>query len=441
MERFDGDIYVVSEDFRLQYVNRPLAEKLGRHADGERCYAALHKRQAICPFCVHEQVFNGETVRFEIKNPENNRWYYSVNTPIHHVDRSISLLAMVTDIHDRKAAELSLRDNERQLRRRNTVLRNTVAERSNFGNLVGKSSAMQEVYEQIINAAATDATVVIYGEPGTGKELVAHAIHDMSLRHRQRFVPVHCGAIPEGLIESEFFGYVKGAFSGAAGDKQGYVDYADNGTLFMDEVGEISPHMQVKLLRVIEGGGDMPVGSNQVKTVDMRIIAAANRNMQSRMDRQLMRKDFFYRIHILPIYLPPLRNRKSDLPLLINHFMTLYGNKRNVPPMTAKMMQRLMDYDWPGNVRELQNVVIRYCHSGKIDLLESLRSPFAPPAPEETVDSPDGRTLRAVMAGYEKKVIEGVLNQQRWHRGKAAQRLGVDRKTLFSKMKRHGLLS
>ena len=438
VEGFDGLIYVVSDDFKLQYVNTQLHEKVRRQAIGQPCYQVLHNRESICPFCVHEQVFNGETVRFEIKNPRDNTWYYSVNSPLHHVDRSISLLAMVTDIQARKTAELSLKKNEDQLRRQNIVLRSTMTERSKFGSIVGKSEAMQDVYEHIINAAATDATVVIYGEPGTGKELVAHAIHDMSLRHRERFVPVHCGAMPENLIESEFFGYLKGAFSGAGSDKQGYVDFAHKGTLFMDEIGEISPHMQVKLLRVIEGGGYTPVGSNQVKHSDIRIIAATNRDMKERMESQMMRRDFFYRIHILPIYLPPLRNRKADLPLLIDHFMMLYGGKKNLPPITGRLMDRLMDYDWPGNVRELQNVVIRYCHSQKIELMETLTSPFEAPVADDLTTSTVGGTLRSMMDAYEKKVIGEVLNSNQWHRSNAARQLGIDRKTLFTKMKRHG---
>jgi PAS domain S-box-containing protein len=439
VESVDGLIYAVAEDFSIQFMNEQLIRKVGRNAVGQRCHEVLHKRAMVCPFCVHEQVFKGETVCFEVKNPADDHWYHSVNTPIRHVDQSISLLAMVTDIHARKTAELSLKKNEYQLRRQNTLLRSKITERSKFGSLVGKSEPMQAVYEQIINAAATDATVIIYGEPGTGKELVAHAIHDMSLRHRERFVPVHCGAIPENLIESEFFGYVRGAFSGAGADKQGYVDYAHKGTLFMDEIGEISPHMQVKLLRVIEGGGYTPVGSNQVRHADIRIIAATNRDMQERMDNQTIRRDFFYRIHILPIYLPPLKHRKTDLPLLIDHFMMLYGGKKNLPPIPGRMIDKLMDHDWPGNVRELQNVIIRYCHSQKIELMESLAPPLEGPVVGADMLSGHTGNLRSRLDAYEKKMIEQALDNNRWHRSKVARLLGIDRKTLFTKMKRYGL--
>lgn len=439
VDSFDGLIYVVSEDFRLQYMNSQLTGIVGSEALGSRCHETLHHRATICPFCVHAQVLGGETASFEIINPVDKRWYYSVNAPIHHVDASISMLAMITDIHARKTAEREHQENERRLRRQNTLLRTTISERKKFGSLVGQSKAMQAVYEQIVSAAATDATVIIYGEPGTGKELVAHAIHDMSLRHRQRFVPVHCGAIPENLIESEFFGYVRGAFSGASMDRQGYVDFADKGTLFMDEIGEISPHMQVKLLRVIEGGGYTPVGSNQVKHADMRIIAATNRDIQERMRNRQMRKDFFYRIHILPIHLPPLKKRLDDLPLLIDHFLLLYGGKKNLPPIGQRELDAMMAHDWPGNVRELQNVIIRYCHSQKIELMGDSVSPLEPSLPAEPIVPGSGTGLRDLVDAFEKRVIERTLKENRWHRSNAARSLRIDRKTLFAKMKRHGL--
>ena len=440
VESVDGLIYLVSESFLIAYMNEQLKNKVGHDAIGQRCYEVLHQRSSTCPFCVHDQVLSGKTVRFEVKNPIDGHWYYSVNTPINQADQSISHLSVVTDIHARKIAELSHKKNERQLRRQNTLLRSKIAQRSKFGNLVGQSNPMQAVYEEIINAASSDATVIIYGEPGTGKELVAHAIHDMSERRQERFVPVHCGAIPENLIESEFFGYLKGAFSGAGADKQGYIDFAHQGTLFLDEIGEIGPHMQVKLLRVIEGGGYTPIGSNQIRQSDIRIIAATNRDMKERMESQRMRKDFFYRIHILPIYLPPLKQRLDDLPLLIDHFMRLYGGKKNLPPISERMMAQLMAYDWPGNVRELQNVIIRYCHSQKIELMETTMPPADATQPVPVDAEPLQGSLRSMIDAYEKKLIEQALNQNRWHRSKVAGLLGMDRKTLFTKMKRHGLL-
>lgn len=443
LDAFEGQIYVSNKSYRLTYANEQLTSKIDPQAIGQYCYKAIHGRKSPCPFCVIDQVTAGQKVRFEVKNPRDQHWYYSMNAPIRHVDGSISLLAMITDINDRKNAEQALRESEIHLLQENIILRTQIKERKKFGNIVGQSTAMQQVYEHILNAGATDATAILFGEPGTGKELVAQAIHDMSERRNKRFVPVHCGAIPENLIESEFFGYKKGAFSGALTDKPGYLEYADGGTLFLDEVGEISPHLQVKLLRVLEGGGYTPVGDNQNKTTNVRIIAATNRDLQLLVKNGLMREDFFYRIHILPIHLPPLRERKGDLPLLIQHFMDLYTGKRNVTPLTAKLMEKLHHYDWPGNVRELQNVIIRYCNQKSIDLTGASPRPEAPP---DQMSYPDAtglgpRNLNEMLAKYEKLLILTTLNQNQWHRQKVATALSIDRKTLFNKMKRYGLLT
>jgi len=205
-------------------------------------------------------------------------------------------------------------------------MRSSIMNRYRFGQIIGKGPAMQKVYKLISKAAASDVNVVVYGESGTGKELVARAIHDMSDRRDRAFVPVNCRAIPHTLIESELFGYKKGAFTGANMDKHGYLDLAEGGTLFLDEVGELGVNMQVKLLRAIDGGGYFPVGSNKTKNSDFRIIAATNRNLRDQVNRGVIREEFFYRIHVIPITLPPLRDRKEDIPLLIDHFLQLYNN-------------------------------------------------------------------------------------------------------------------
>jgi transcriptional regulator with PAS, ATPase and Fis domain len=200
--------------------------------------------------------------------------------------------------------------------------------------------------------------------------------------------------------------------------------------------------MQVKLLRVIEGNGFTPVGSSQVKTSEVRIIAATNRDLKVLVKNGMMREDFFYRIHILPIHLPPLRERKGDLPLLVDHFMKLYSGRRRVPPLTGKLMEKLHHYDWPGNVRELQNVIVRYCNQKQLDLPNASAKPEAPP---DQMSYPDTaglahKSLNAMLSQYEKLLIQTILNQFQWHRQKAAGALGIDRKTLFNKMKRYGLL-
>ncbi len=440
MEAFEGLIYVVSKDYRIIYINQEMIKRRRFNLETEKCYTALYGRETPCPFCVMDQVQLLQTVRFEIKDPRDNRWYYSVNTPVKHRDGTVSLLAMITDIHRRKMAEIALKEREVRLTQENVFLRSSIRERYKFGNIVGKSQAMQDVYEQILVAASSDAGIIVYGEPGTGKELVARAIHDLSNRRKKHFVPVHCGAIPDQLFESEFFGYKKGAFSGASGDRAGYLDYADGGTLFLDEIGEISHHMQMKLLRAIEGGGYTPVGDNQVKTSDFRIIAATNRDIKQLVRQGVMREDFFYRIHIIPIRLPPLRSRREDIPLLADHFLKLHagGDERRLP-VPGQFYEILMSYDWPGNVRELQNAIIRYRSSRTLDFVA--RNTVGTEASRLHFDHAAGSSakLRDHVQGLEKRLIIEALEKNRWHRSRAAVSLGIDRKTLAAKIKRYGL--
>ena len=440
LEGFDGLIYVCTKDYQIEYINERMVKRKGSNPCSEPCYKALHDRQSPCPFCVMEQVQTGQSVRFEVKDPRDGRWYHSANTPIVHADGTISLLALITDIHDRKMAESALLERERYLRRENIILRSSTRERYKFGNIVGKSSRMQEVYELILNAAATDANVIIYGESGTGKELVARAIHDMSDRRDKAFIPVNCGAIPENLLETEFFGYKKGAFTGAAKDKPGYLDGADGGTLFLDELGELDPKLQVKLLRAIESGGYTPVGDTREKKSNFRIIAATHRDLKEQVKCGRMREDFFYRINIIPIFLPPLRERKEDLPLLIAHFVGVHGAQKDIPPISGKILESMQNYDWPGNVRELQNVILRYISLRKIDISSFSQSVTADDAAhyEKQLDGKP-QDLRTLIKTIEKSVIKRSLEQNQWNRSKVAALLGVDRKTLRKKIKAYGL--
>jgi transcriptional regulator with PAS, ATPase and Fis domain len=318
------------------------------------------------------------------------------------------------------------------------LLRSSLHERYRFGGIIGKSPAMQRVYELIVNAAANDANVILYGESGTGKELVAHAIHELSSRKSGSFVPVNCGAIPETLMESEFFGHRKGAFTGAVIDKHGFLDLADGGTLFLDELGEIGQSMQVKLLRAIDGGGFTPIGGAQVKTPDLRIIAATNRDVADQVRKGFIREDFFYRIHVIPIHIPSLRERRDDIPLLVEHFVEKFGKGKNLPPLTPRIMETLRAHDWPGNVRELQNTVFRYLTLKKLDFAGTVRRSGAGtqelPQPEA-----EAGNLEVLLENYEKRIIMTMLERHRWQREATADALGIHRKTLFTKMKKYGL--
>jgi DNA-binding NtrC family response regulator len=442
---FEGFIYTCDGAFRLDFVNRKLAGHVGEDAAGRLCHEALYGLDQPCPWCRHAEVFTGRTAHTEFYNEKDGRWYDAVQAPVFDGEGQVrQLQAVVLDITERKTTEDWLRQREVQLAEKNRRLKSTLRTASRFGNIIGKSRAMQEVYENILKAAESNAHVIIYGESGTGKELVAKTIHDLSDRGSRRFVTVHCGAIPDNLIESEFFGYRKGAFTGADQDKPGYLDAGDGGTLFMDEVGELNLAMQVKLLRAIEGGGYTPIGSNAVKQADIRIVAATHRNLRSRLEAGRFRKDFYYRIHILPIYLPPLKARKEDIPLLVNHFVNDFPHGDKLPVVPQRVIAAMQQYDWPGNVRELQNTVHRYITMGQIDFLgdappaHSETAPASPadsPFPPERLDQPLGEAV----SDFERRYIELVLKEHRWHRTRVAELLGIDRRTLFRKMKSYGL--
>lgn len=330
----------------------------------------------------------------------------------------------INDVTEKQKQDNTIRQENRELRER--------LKARCSGDIVGASPQISAVFDLIARAAAVDDNVVIYGESGTGKELAARAVHDGSARYQKPFVAVNCGAIPESLFESELFGYKKGAFTGANADKKGYLDQADGGTLFLDELGEISLMGQVKLLRAIEHGGFTPVGGSQEHRPDVRIIAATNRNLLERVNEGAMRRDFYYRIHVIPIHLPPLRERKSDIPLLVEHFLKAYPSSKRFETMNSDMLHAFMLYDWPGNVRELQNVLYQYLSLGTARLGDTVigERRDLPAEPGE-----EALTLAEALSRFEKAYLLNVLKKNNWKRGPTAESLGVDRRTLFRKMK------
>ena len=350
-------------------------------------------------------------------------------------------IASFFDITQSKQAEALLRKQKASLRKENLLLKSGMQKRYGFGQIVGKSTVMQEVYNQIIEAGASDANVIVYGESGTGKELASRAIHDISDRSGRPFISVNCGAVPEHLLESEFFGYKKGAFTGAYANKAGYMEQADGGTLFLDEIGEIGLHMQVKLLRAIEGNGFTPVGGMEVIKPDVRIIAATNRDLLQQVNDGRMRKDFFYRIHIIPIDLPPLRKRREDIPLLVQHFLHQKGQEEKKARLfSTNVMHSLEKYDWPGNVRELQNVLHRFITLHRLDFGHgTVETPKEKPASPLKDDEIRDEGLRQLVEGYERDMIQAALERNRWNRTKTAAMLKINRKTLFKKIKLYGL--
>jgi len=347
-----------------------------------------------------------------------------------------AVLLFARDITEAKLKELSLMKETETLRRENINLRSSIKDRYRLGEIIGKSRSMQAVYERILNAASSNANVVIYGESGTGKELVARAVHKMSRRASKPFVAVNSSAIPENLQESEFFGHKKGAFTGAHSDAQGYLDRADGGTLFLDEVGDINPGLQAKLLRALEGSGYSPVGSSIVKHSDFRILSATNKNLLKQIKDGKMREDFFYRIHIIPINLPPLRERKDDIPLLVEHFLKVYGSGTNIEQLHGKVMEELMKYNYPGNVRELQNIIQRFLAVKTIDFIgrNGSHAVNEQEADMEPVAS-EGLNLQNNVGSLEKEIIRKALVQYGENKSRAAEALGISRKTLSRKMK------
>ncbi|MCW7754309.1 sigma 54-interacting transcriptional regulator [Desulfobotulus sp. H1] len=435
VEHFTGFLYTCHRDYRLAYINGPLGERTGKDANSGPCYEVVYGRTEPCLWCENDEVFSGKTLEVERLDPLDERWYSIVTTPIGGEDGSVLLRQTVmVDITERKMAEERMRSRAALLMEENERLKSSMKDRYRFHGIVGKSPEMQCVYDRILQAAGSGAAVVIRGESGTGKELVAQAIHGLSPRADKPFVPVNCGAIPETLMESEFFGYKKGAFTGAAEDKKGLLEMAGGGTLFLDEVGEIPLSMQVKLLRALEGNGFRPLGGREHVRTDIRIIAATHRNMEGMVAEGRMRQDFFYRLHIIPIHLPALRKRTSDIPLLVEHFLSAMEHDGGLPKLDARIMEAFSKYTWPGNVRELQNVLQRYVTLGSLDL----------PLMEEGDVNGEMRpgeiqNLKERLFMREREILMETLRRCKGHRGHTAEMLGIDRRTLERKMARYDL--
>ena len=332
------------------------------------------------------------------------------------------------DVLVRKAAEKG------QLLRDNVALRAHAPGAGPFGGIITRSPKMQDVLRMVDRVAPTESSVLLLGESGTGKELVARAIHDRSPRARQAFVPIHCGALAREVLESELFGHEKGAFTGAIGTKPGLIELADGGTLFLDEIGEMEPESQVKLLRVLESHAFFRVGGTRRRTVDMRLVAATNRDLAEAIKTGGFRQDLFYRINTITITLPPLRERREDVRRLTDHFLeqnATYGRKR----LSDAAMECLERYDWPGNVRELQHAVQRAVILSQgdqiqpVDLPEEIRGGRAPSA------RPGGS-----LEDMERQHIISTLRSVGGHRAKAATVLRIDPKTLYRKIQAYGIV-
>jgi len=326
-------------------------------------------------------------------------------------------------------------------------LRDELKKRRSFHGIIGADDSMQEVYELISDLAVSDCSVLIQGESGTGKELVAGAIHGESRRSGQPFVTVNCGALPEGVLESELFGHVRGAFTGAVRDKKGRFELADGGTLFLDEVGELNANMQVKLLRVLQEGTFHRVGGEKQVRVDVRVLSATNRELREMVRQGKFREDLFYRLCVVPVILPPLRMRRTDIPVLVNHFIERFGQNidRPVRSISPEAMHCMIDYHWPGNIRELQNAIQYAFVKCKT---ETLKVEHLPPeilsylSENPSPEIPSSVIQRQALYGRRRKLntvqVKEALQETNGNKLRAAQRLGVGRATLYRFLKDYG---
>ena len=321
------------------------------------------------------------------------------------------------------------------------ALRAEVHDKYLIGNIIGKTAVMQQVYKTVGRVAQTNATILIFGESGSGKELIAKTIHNNSMRRNGPLIKVNCGALPEGLMESEMFGYEKGAFTGASARKLGRFELANNGTLFLDEVGELTLPLQVKLLRVLQEREFERVGGIETIKVDVRLIAATNRDLGEWVRRGMFREDLFYRLNVVPITVPPLRERAEDIPLFIDFFVRRFADEshREIPFITSEAVELLTEYHWPGNVRELANILER-----AVIMSTGIISPEDLPGLNSGCDSkknaiPEGGTLKEILHQVEKQVIIQALQANGGNRVKTAHALAISRRALLYKIEEYGL--
>jgi DNA-binding NtrC family response regulator len=328
---------------------------------------------------------------------------------------------------------------DKALRRENENLRAQVRERFGLPGLIAGSAEMTQVLDLVERVAPTDATVLIRGESGTGKEIIAKALHHASKRAEGRFVAINCGALPEPLLESEIFGHVKGAFTGAGANKKGLFEEAHGGTLFLDEIGEMMPGLQVKLLRALQSGEVRPVGSTQVITVETRVVAATNRDLEPMIRQGSFREDLFYRLNVIPITLPPLRERREDIPLLAEHFLARFAQRQGrVLRLSAAATERLLRYAWPGNVRELENAMERLAILARDETIEPGDLPSHVGAGLALGTAP-GLAAEQTLAEAERAHIIQILERYGWNHSRAAEALGIGRTTLWRKLKDYGI--
>ncbi len=432
LESISDGVFTVDADWRITSFNRA-AEVItgirGQEAIGKTCSDVFRASMCEADCALRHTVKTGKPIINKsafIVNAEGRRILISVSTAILR-DEGGHIVGGAETFRDLSLVE---------------ELRKELDGRVQVGDLVSRSPAMRRVFELLPRVAPCDATLLIHGETGSGKELLARAVHSLSLRKNKPFVPVNCGALPDTLLESELFGYVKGAFTGAAKDKPGRFEMAEGGTVFLDEIGDISPAMQVRLLRVLQERTYEPLGSTETRRADVRVIAATHRNLGDMISEGSFREDLFYRLNVVKLDLPPLRKRKEDIPILLEHFIGRFNRLqgKSVAGASPDVLALLMAHDYPGNVRELENIIEHafvLCGGGKIELthLPPELTGRRASSPRAAADATMTETTRAA----ETHAIREALEHCGGNRLAAARALGLHKSTLFRKIKALGI--
>jgi len=420
----DG-VFTVDTDWRITFFNRAAEQITGirrQEALGRRCCDVF--RASICETaCALKQTL-------ATRRPVANKVVYIVNAQGERIPISISTAAL----KDARGKVIGGVESFRDLRLVND-LRREAEQQDSFSDIIGRSTVMRQLFELLPLAAESDSTVLIEGASGTGKELFARALHRLSRRHDKRFVAINCGALPDTLLESELFGYKAGAFTDARKDKPGRFALAEGGTLFLDEIGDISPAMQTRLLRVLQERVYEPLGGVEPVRCDVRVIVATNKSLDALVKEGEFREDLYYRVHVVRMELPSLRDRREDLPLLIDHFVARLNRLkgRDIAGLSDAALARLMEYDFPGNVRELENIIEHafvLCRSG---LIEPAHLP--PQLRDEGAPTRSGLPSGLTLAAMEKLLIRDALRRHKGNRAAAARELAMDVSTLFRKIK------
>ncbi len=439
----DG-VVTIGLDRRIHYINEAALRILGYERDeamGAECASIIR-----CAACATTNCLLDRT----LKTGQDIRSYdsYLINKAGEEIPITVNA-SLLTDEEGQVIGEVEvIRDISEQ-----TKLAEEVHGKFSFDRIIGKNHRMQAIYEVLPSIASTKTTVLIEGETGTGKELIAHALHEHSNRVGKPFVKFNCAALAEGVLESELFGHVKGAFTGAVADKKGRFQQADGGTIFLDEIGDISPTTQIRLLRVLQEEAFEPVGGGTTVHVDVRVIAATHRDLKAMVREGTFREDLYYRLRVMPLQVPPLRDRHDDIPLLVEHFIDRFNHAmgKEVTGVSPETMEYLMNYDYPGNVRELENilehamVLSRGTHLTVHTLPKEVVQTQAGLMQIGETQPPPGSLLQVdvtrpdPLSNVERETILKVLDQCNWKLGTAAERLNMSRTTLWRRMKRFGL--